>query len=58
VLTDITHKINPQRRHRTCPRAVKRARHNNYRIKRPDDHSTRHTGPPTINIHELTHRPA
>ncbi len=37
-----------QRRERTCPRVVKRARHNSYRVKRPGDHSTRHDSPPTI----------
>ena len=34
--------LNPPRRHRTYPRAIKRARHNAYRIKRPADHGTRH----------------
>jgi hypothetical protein len=29
--------LNPQRRHRTCPRAIKRARHNSYRVKRASD---------------------
>jgi hypothetical protein len=57
VLTEITEKINPPRRHRTCPRAVKRGRPNSYRIKKPDQTSTRHTGPATINIRTLT-RPA
>jgi hypothetical protein len=27
--------LNPERRHRTCPRVVKRARHNSYRVKNP-----------------------
>lgn len=54
VLTEITGKIIGTRRHRTCPRAVKRARHNNYRVKKPDDTSTRHPRPPTINIRRLT----
>jgi hypothetical protein len=54
VLTEITRKILPPRRHRTCPRAIKRARHNSYRIKRPEDRNTRHTGPPTINIRRIT----
>lgn len=31
----------------------KRARHNSYQVKKPDEHSTRHVGPP-INIHGLT----
>jgi hypothetical protein len=40
--------LNPRRRHRTYPRAVKRARHNSYRVKRPGDKGIRHDGPPTI----------
>jgi len=49
-MADITRKrnLNPERRHRTYPRVVKRARHNSYRIKRPGDHGTRHDGPPAI----------
>jgi hypothetical protein len=58
ALADITHMINPRRRHRTCPRAVKRARHNSYRIKKPSDHNIRHPGPPTITIRALTPRAA
>jgi hypothetical protein len=58
VLADITAKISPVRRYRTCPRAVKRARHNSYRVKRPNDRSTRHGGPPTIHIHTITPRAA
>jgi hypothetical protein len=54
VLAEITAKINPPRRHRSCPRAVKRARHNSYRVKKPSDHNTHHTGPPTINIRRLS----
>ena len=58
-MADITRKkhLNPQRRHRTYPRVIKRARHNSYRVKRPGDHGTRHTGPATIklvNLHLLT----
>jgi hypothetical protein len=59
ILAEITATINPERRNRSCPRAVNRARHNNYRIKKPDEHaSTRHDGPPTIHIHALTPRAA
>ncbi len=54
ILADITNKLVPNRRERTCPRAVKRARHNSYRVKRPDERSTRHTGPPTIHIRTLS----
>jgi hypothetical protein len=55
VMADITREkhLNPRRRHRTYPRAIKRARHNSYRIKRPGDHGTRHTGPATINLVNL-----
>jgi len=50
ITADITRKRhrNPERRHRTCPRAVNRARHNSYRVKKPSDTSTRHEAPPTI----------
>ena len=41
----------PDRRERTCPRAVKRARHNSYRVKKPGEPaSTRHRAPATINL--------
>jgi hypothetical protein len=58
VLADITSKINPPRRERTCPRAVKHARHNSYRIKKPGEHSTRQAGPPKIHMRGLTPRAA
>jgi hypothetical protein len=46
--------LNPPRRHRTCPRAVKRARHNSYRVKKPaDTASIRHDGPPAITLVNL-----
>jgi len=49
-MADITSKrnLNPERRHRTYPRVVKRARHNSYRVKRPGDKGTRHDRPATI----------
>jgi hypothetical protein len=48
-MADITASRNlNQRRERTYPRVVKRARHNSYRVKRPGDHGTRHDSPPTI----------
>ena len=51
-MADITRarNLNPRRRHRTWPRAVKRARRNAYRVKKPADHGTRHQGPPTIRL--------
>ena len=54
-MADITRKkhLNPQRRDRTYPRAVKRARHNSYRVKRPGDRGTRHLGPATIKLANL-----
>ena len=59
MLAELTEKINPERRDRTCPRAVKRARHNSYRVKKPDEPaSIRHDGPPTIHIHALSPRAA
>ncbi|HET8658231.1 MAG TPA: hypothetical protein VFM55_04435 [Micromonosporaceae bacterium] len=49
VHAEITGKLNPPRRHRSCPRPVKRARHNSYRVKKPGEAtSTRHHGPATI----------
>ena len=39
-----------KRRERTYPRAVKRGRHNSYRVKKPGDHGTRHHAPPTIKL--------
>ena len=49
----------PPRRERTCPRAVKRARHNSYRVKKPGEPaSTRHRAPATINLRGLKPRPA
>jgi hypothetical protein len=42
--------LNPARRHRTCPRAVKRGRRNAYRVKKPGDKNLRHPGPATIRL--------
>jgi len=54
-MADITRKrnLNPERRHRTYPRAIRRARHNHYRVKRPGDHGTRHPGPAAIRLVNL-----
>ncbi|MFF2515800.1 hypothetical protein [Streptomyces sp. NPDC058086] len=59
VGTDITTRRNfhPRRRYRSCPRVVKRARHNSYRVKRSGDTGARHAGPPTIRLVNL-HEPA
>lgn len=57
ILAEITQQPNPKRRHRSCPRAVKRARHNNYPLKKPDQPaSTRHPGPATIRFWPVTPR--
>jgi hypothetical protein len=39
-----------KRRERSYPRAVKRARHNSYRVKKPGQHGTRHDAPATIKL--------
>jgi hypothetical protein len=58
-LAQIADLLIPERRERTCPRAVKRARHNNYRVKKPNEPaSTRHRRPATIRIHTLNPRAA
>ena len=41
--------LNP-RRERTSPRAVKRARHNSYPVRKPGQHGTRHEAPATIKL--------
>ncbi len=38
------------RRERTYPRAVKRARHNSYPVRKPGQHGTRHEAPATIKL--------
>ena len=55
VRADITRKqnLNPERRLRTYPRVVKRARHNSYRVKRTGDRGIRHSQPPTIKLANL-----
>jgi hypothetical protein len=53
-MAEITRKrnLNPVR-HRTCPRVVKRWRTSRYKLKTPQDHSTRHSGPPAIRLANL-----
>jgi hypothetical protein len=55
-MADITQPrhLNPPRRRRTYPRAVKRARHNSYRVKTRADTGVRHPGPPAIMIARTT----
>lgn len=50
VFAEMLERLNPKRRMRTCPRVIKRARHNAYRVKKPGDHGTRHHGPPAIRL--------
>lgn len=38
------------RRERAYPRAVKRARHNSYPVKKPGQHGIRHDAPATIKL--------
>jgi len=48
-----------KRRHRTSPRALKRFRHNHYRVKKRNEASSiRHNGPATIRIHSIEPRAA
>jgi hypothetical protein len=56
VIANITAKrnLNPHRRDRTYPRVVKRARHNSYPVKKHTDTATRHNGPPTIALANLS----
>jgi len=56
VMTDITsaHNLHPARRHRFCPRVVRRARYNCYWVKRPGDTGTRYHGPPTLRLVNLS----
>jgi hypothetical protein len=55
VRADITRtcNLNPQHRHRACPRVAKRARHNSYRVKRTGGQGLRHAGPATIKLVNL-----
>ncbi len=50
-MADITNpkRLN-KRRERSYPRAVKRARHNSYRVKKPGQHGIRHDSPATIKL--------
>jgi hypothetical protein len=50
ALAEMLERLNPHRRMRTCPRVIKRARHNSYRVKRPTDISITHPRPPTIKL--------
>jgi hypothetical protein len=56
-MADITRPpaLSPQRRHRACPRVIKRARHNSYRVKRASDQQIRYTGPPAIALANLSY---
>ncbi len=56
ITAEAINKTNPARQQRTWPRAVKRARHNSYRVKKPGKTGTRHPGPATIRLHTITPR--
>jgi hypothetical protein len=58
-MADITQlrNLNPDRRHRSYPRVIRRARHNSYRVKRPADTGTRYHRPPTIRLVNLRPQP-
>ena len=51
-MADITRNknLNLPRRDRTYPRMVKRARHNSYRVEKPEDYRTRYDGLATIKL--------
>ena len=53
AFAEMLERLNPKRRTRTCPRVIKRARHNSYRVKRPSDVAVTHISPPTIKIEGL-----
>jgi hypothetical protein len=53
ALAEMLERLNPVRRLRTCPRVIKRARHNSYRVKRPGDFGVTHARPPTIKLDGL-----
>jgi hypothetical protein len=50
AFAEMLERLSPQRRMRTCPRVVRRARHNSYRVKRPGDTGITYTSPPTIKL--------
>ena len=50
-MDDITgHRNLNKHRDRSCPRVIKRGRHNSYRVKKPGDHGTRYHAPPAIKL--------
>jgi hypothetical protein len=55
ISADITspRHLNPPRRNRTYPRAVKRTRRNAYPARKPGDHGKRHDTPATIRLPNL-----
>ena len=58
MIAEITKRrnLNPERRERSYPRVVKRARHNSYRVKKPTDIGVRHDAEPTIRFYPVTPR--
>jgi hypothetical protein len=47
-LEEILERPNPERRERSCPHKVKRARPNSHFVKQPGDKNITHDSPPTI----------
>ena len=50
AFAEMLERLSPKRRMRTCPRVIKRARHNTYRVKRPGDVGVTYTSPPTLKL--------
>ena len=50
AIEEILERPNPVRRERSCPRKVKRARHNSYFVKQPEEKNIAHSSPPTIRL--------
>jgi hypothetical protein len=48
ALDEIIERPNPERRERSCPRKIKRQRHNTFPVKRKADKNISHDSPPTI----------
>ncbi|HEY0576721.1 MAG TPA: hypothetical protein VGD73_21665, partial [Pseudonocardia sp.] len=50
---EMTEILNPERRHRSYPRVVKRHFAKYHNIKRPTHHGRRHPSPPKIHIYNI-----
>ena len=54
AIAELTQRLNPKRRHRTCPRAVKRTRLKYQRTKRDGEQTLNHDAPPKIELLQRT----